>query len=163
MHAHMCCMCVYVCVCMCFMCVCVYMYVDVCVMCVYACVLHVYILLCVYVCVHVLYVCLCTLCMCVCMCIHVLCVCVCVHVHATAYMWKLEDNLWELVLFFYSVGFEKQTHCQGQWQAPLSTEPSYQPRDRQFGVVGQTVAVLSFGYFYGLHHKNSPSAVCRQP
>lgn len=59
--------------------------------------------------------------------------------------------------------WESNIGCQGQWQAPLSTEPFYQPRDRQFGVVGQTVAVLSFGYFYGSYPKISPSVVCRQP
>lgn len=51
----------------------------------------------------------------------------CGHVLAMAHMWRSEANLWELVLFFYSVGSRDRTQVLRQ-QVPLPNEPSLRPQ-----------------------------------
>lgn len=45
------------------------------------------------------------------------------YAHATAYLWRTEDNLWELVLSFHLVG--SNSDSQAWLKGPLSAEFCY--------------------------------------
>ena len=63
---------------------------------------------------------------CVCVCVWV---CVCARTCDTIYVWRSEDNLWELILFFHHVDpeIELLSGCQDWLQEPLPTEPFTPP------------------------------------
>ena len=60
---------------------------------------RVYVHLCTCVCTHIY------ICACVCMCV-LACVCVCVCTPSVAHMWRSEDDLQELALYFHLVDLE---------------------------------------------------------
>lgn len=66
--------------------------------------------------------------------IYAVCV-VCVCLSAKVYMWKSEDNLWELVLPFHLAGPRDGTYTVRRGSKslyPISTEPSHQPKFSDF-------------------------------
>ena len=60
-----------------------------------------------------------------CVCVYVgVCMCVCAATCDMIYMWRSEDNLWELILSFHHVDPEVEvlSGCQDRLQEPLPTE-----------------------------------------